>query len=65
MGVFPVAQAIECLLQTAKGLQSAHSLQIIHRDIKPANLMLDHTDTVRILDFGLARRDTPRPVAAR
>jgi serine/threonine protein kinase len=54
-GVFPVAQAIECLLQTAKGLQSAHSLQVIHRDVKPANLMLDLTNTVRILDFGLAR----------
>ncbi len=54
-GVFPVAQAIQCVLQTAKGLQSAHSLQIIHRDIKPANLLLDNTGIVRILDFGLAR----------
>ena len=54
-GVFPVAEAIQCLLQTAKGLQSAHSLQIIHRDIRPANLLLDNTGTVRILDFGLAR----------
>ena len=51
-GVFPVAEAIQCLLQTAKGLQSAHSLQIIHRDIRPANLLLDNTGTVRILDFG-------------
>jgi serine/threonine protein kinase len=54
-GRFPVAQAIECLLQTAKGLQVAHSRKIIHRDIKPANLMLDRTNTIRILDFGLAR----------
>jgi serine/threonine protein kinase len=56
VGKFPVKQAIECLLQTAKGLSFAHSLQIIHRDIKPANLMLDrHTNAFRILDFGLAR----------
>jgi serine/threonine protein kinase len=61
MGAFPVAQAIECLLQTAKGLQSAHTLQIIHRDIKPANLMLDRTNTLRILDFGLARVISPDP----
>jgi serine/threonine protein kinase len=60
-GVFPVAQALECLLQTAKGLQSAHSLQIVHRDIRPANLMLDRTDAVRILDFGLARVMLPDP----
>ncbi len=63
MGVFPVVRAIECLLQTAKGLQSAHSLQIIHRDVKPANLMLDHTNTLRILDFGLARVIHPDPWA--
>jgi serine/threonine protein kinase len=61
MGRFSVAQAIECLLQTAKGLQSAHSLQVIHRDIKPANLMLDRTNTVRVLDFGLARVILPNP----
>jgi serine/threonine protein kinase len=54
-GVLPVGQAIDCLLQTAKGLQCAHALQIIHRDIKPANLLLDRAGKVRILDFGLAQ----------
>jgi serine/threonine protein kinase len=59
VGVLPVSQAIDCLIQTANGLQSAHSLGIIHRDIKPANLMLDGRGTVRILDFGLARVTLP------
>src|SRR5262249_26287882 len=62
MGVFPVAQAIEYLLQAAKGLQVAHSLKIIHGDIKPANLMLDRTNnTVRILNLGVARVLHPDP----
>jgi serine/threonine protein kinase len=62
VGIFPVKQAIECLLQTAKGLSFAHSLQIIHRDIKPAKLMLDRrTNTFRILDFSLARVILPDP----
>jgi serine/threonine protein kinase len=59
VGVLPVSQAIDCLIQTANGLQSAHSLGIIHRNIKPANLMLDGRGTIRILDFGLARVTLP------
>jgi serine/threonine protein kinase len=65
MGVFPVAQAIECLLQTAKGLQSAHTLKIVHRDVKPANLMLDPTNTGPNPRLRPRPGHTPGPVAAR
>ena len=54
-GPLPVPQAIECIVQTARGLQYAHEEGIIHRDIKPANLLLDRKGTVKILDMGLAR----------
>jgi serine/threonine protein kinase len=54
-GPMPVAQAIDCLIQAARGLEAAHALGIIHRDIKPGNLMLDHAGTIRVLDLGLAR----------
>jgi serine/threonine protein kinase len=50
-----VDQAIQCILQAAKGLEFAHSQGVVHRDIKPANLLLDSKGTVKILDMGLAR----------
>jgi serine/threonine protein kinase/WD40 repeat protein/tetratricopeptide (TPR) repeat protein len=54
-GPLPVAQAVDCLIQAARGLEAAHAQGIIHRDIKPGNLMLDPAGTVRVLDLGLAR----------
>ena len=51
----PVGQAVNYILQAAKGLEAAHAKGIVHRDIKPANLLLDKAGTVKILDMGLAR----------
>jgi hypothetical protein len=54
-GPAKVEQAIDCILQAARGLEYAHSQGVIHRDIKPANLLLDKSGTVKVLDMGLAR----------
>jgi hypothetical protein len=51
----PIDQAIDCVIQAARGLEAAHAQGIVHRDIKPGNLMLDGSGTVRVLDLGLAR----------
>jgi serine/threonine-protein kinase len=56
-GPLPIRQAVECVIQAARGLHYAHEKGIVHRDIKPANLLLDKTGTVKILDMGLARMD--------
>ncbi len=49
-----VAQAVDYLLQTARGLEFAHANGIYHRDIKPANLLISNDGVVKVLDMGLA-----------
>ncbi|MDA0917755.1 MAG: protein kinase [Planctomycetota bacterium] len=53
-GPLDLLDAVECVVQVAMGLQSAHERGIIHRDIKPANLLLAREGVVKILDLGLA-----------
>lgn len=53
-GPLPLWQALDCILQAARGLSYAHNRGIVHRDIKPSNLMLTPDGIVKILDLGLA-----------
>jgi hypothetical protein len=54
-GPLPLGQAIDILIQAARGLEAAHAQGIVHRDLKPSKLMLDTDGTVRVLGLGLAR----------
>ena len=38
--------------QVAKGLQAFHRQEMIHQDLRPNNIMIDQTNTVKIIDFG-------------
>ncbi len=59
-GALTVEPTLRLFAQAAKGIAAAHHQQIIHRDIKPANLFLhqeaDGTITVKVCDFGIAKR---------
>jgi len=54
-GPLDFADALNCILQVARGLAYAHSRGVIHRDIKPANILVDDQGDLKILDMGLAR----------
>ncbi len=45
-------QVRNIISQIAKGLQAFHRQEMIHQDIRPANVMIDDTNTVKIIDFG-------------
>ena len=38
--------------QISKGLRAFHRMEMLHQDLRPNNIMIDHTGTVKIIDFG-------------
>lgn len=46
--------AASIISQTAQGLQSLHSINLVHRDIKPGNILITRDGIVKLTDLGLA-----------
>ena len=48
-------QVIEYAIQIGTAMQAAHEKGIVDRDIKSDNIMINKTDQIRVMDFGLAK----------
>ena len=53
-GPMSVAKAVDCILQSARGLAYAHSQGIVHRDDKPQSFLLAENGGVKVNNLGLA-----------
>ena len=54
----PIRQCLQILRDSARALSYVHKNNIVHRDLKPENILLaqlPESDTVKLIDFGLAR----------
>jgi serine/threonine protein kinase len=55
-GPWPAEEAAKLVATIADALSVAHGTGVVHRDIKPHNIMLANDGTIRLLDFGVARK---------
>ncbi len=51
----PFAKALHIAASVASGIGAAHKLRIIHRDLKPGNILIDKSNMVKVVDFGISR----------
>ena len=54
-GPIPWRRAVEYAIAVCDALEHAHEQGVVHRDIKPANIMVTRGDSIKVMDFGIAR----------
>jgi tRNA A-37 threonylcarbamoyl transferase component Bud32 len=53
--LLPSKEVLRILATVADALDYAHQQGVVHRDIKPANIMITKDQTVKVMDFGIAK----------
>jgi cytochrome c-type biogenesis protein CcmH/NrfG len=47
---------LDMMEQACRGLHAAHEQGLVHRDVKPSNIFVMDDNSVKIIDFGIARQ---------
>lgn len=55
LGGLPLAEVLPMVEGMAQALGYAHKKNIVHSDLKPGNIYLTKDNTIKVLDFGIAR----------
>lgn len=53
----PLSAVLNYASQMLSALSFAHQAGVVHRDIKPSNVMITESESVKLLDFGIAISD--------
>jgi eukaryotic-like serine/threonine-protein kinase len=54
-----IPERLALFIRICDAVQHAHHKGVIHRDLKPGNILVEPSGQPKILDFGIARLDSP------